>query len=305
MPQDPAFQEFLRWWKHKPDDASWWHFWKYECAPLVYSCLIWWAFILFGAGIEMTLEKNAVTADQIQWNFGNAVYWAVITSCTVGYGDMLPRTPGGRVFYVIWSFVAIIAMGWMVANICSRIAQFFRCLQPHSRGKRRAYFGLFIRHFTLICYFLMVSVTWVAFAGIFVALERRGGGNKDTLPPAYVNGTLRTQDAPELEEFSWTYGNSLYYCYTTFTTIGYGDFYPRSGPGRFFAVWLTLVGVVAIGVVIDDLKNRLSDADPHGVEPDWKLELAEKLSEMPAQDAEAILQDVLRHAEAIRASAAP
>ncbi|KAH7105107.1 voltage-gated potassium channel [Auriculariales sp. MPI-PUGE-AT-0066] len=57
----------------------------------------------------------------------------------------------------------------------------------------------------------------------------------------------------------WTYGQALYYCFITFSTIGYGDFSPSSPAGRaIFSAW-ALMGVAAMTVLISVLGEVYSD----------------------------------------------
>ena len=46
-----------------------------------------------------------------QKDFGDALYFTLITSLTVGYGDITPVTPMGKAISVVAAFVGILAMG--------------------------------------------------------------------------------------------------------------------------------------------------------------------------------------------------
>jgi|EP01046_Picozoa_sp_COSAG06_P084521 hypothetical protein len=43
-----------------------------------------------------------------------AVYFTFVTCTTIGYGDMSPSTPGGRVFLVLYSLGGIATLGRVV-----------------------------------------------------------------------------------------------------------------------------------------------------------------------------------------------
>jgi voltage-gated potassium channel len=54
--------------------------------------------------------------------FGDALWWGVVTLTTVGYGDIVPKTPTGR-----WAAVAIMITGVAVLGLLSgSLASFFR-----------------------------------------------------------------------------------------------------------------------------------------------------------------------------------
>src|SRR5260370_22710064 len=62
-------------------------------------------------------------------SFGDALYWALTTMTTVGYGDLSPRTPEGKVVAVI---VMLVGIGF-IAILTGAIAQAFirpRALTP-------------------------------------------------------------------------------------------------------------------------------------------------------------------------------
>lgn len=49
----------------------------------------------------------------------DAAWWAVVTLMTVGYGDLYPKTPEGRIAGVVVMVVGITAFGWVTASLAS------------------------------------------------------------------------------------------------------------------------------------------------------------------------------------------
>lgn len=55
----------------------------------------------------------------------------------------------------------------------------------------------------------------------------------------------------------WSYFDSIYFCYVSLLTIGYGEFTPKTNAGRpFFVVW-SLLAVPSITILISDLANTV------------------------------------------------
>lgn len=52
---------------------------------------------------------------------GNAFWWAAVTMTTVGYGDMAPKTVGGRLVALVWMFASIIVISSFTASITASL----------------------------------------------------------------------------------------------------------------------------------------------------------------------------------------
>ncbi|KAF8268326.1 hypothetical protein EI94DRAFT_1727948 [Lactarius quietus] len=61
----------------------------------------------------------------------------------------------------------------------------------------------------------------------------------------------------------WTYGQSMYFCFIAFTTIGYGDFAPETALGRSIFVFWALFGVGTMTVLIAVLSDAFSSKYRH------------------------------------------
>jgi voltage-gated potassium channel len=64
------------------------------------------ALIVAGAGVVTLVEKMP---------FGETLYFAFVTALTIGYGDIVVKTPFGRLVALLIGFVGILFTGLMVA----------------------------------------------------------------------------------------------------------------------------------------------------------------------------------------------
>jgi hypothetical protein len=51
----------------------------------------------------------------------------------------------------------------------------------------------------------------------------------------------------------WTYGSTIYFALTTFTTVGYGDYYPTTSNGKIYHIFLSFVGLIQFGYFVSSL----------------------------------------------------
>jgi voltage-gated potassium channel len=73
--------------------------------------------VLAGAGLTFAFERTS--PDSSITSFGDALWWAVVTCTTVGYGDMAPVTPGGRGVAIVLMIVGVGLLSTLTANIAS------------------------------------------------------------------------------------------------------------------------------------------------------------------------------------------
>jgi voltage-gated potassium channel len=75
------------------------------------------ATLFLGAWLVLLFEENA-RGSNIH-DYPDALWWAIVTVTTVGYGDRFPVTEGGRVVAVILMLVGIGLIGVLTATVAS------------------------------------------------------------------------------------------------------------------------------------------------------------------------------------------
>jgi voltage-gated potassium channel len=95
--------------------------------------------IYIGALAVLDAERHAPNANIV--NFGDAVWWAFVTITTVGYGDYVPVTAGGRVVAVLLMAGGVAIVGVVTATFSSwvieRVARGRDDDEPATRGQVR------------------------------------------------------------------------------------------------------------------------------------------------------------------------
>jgi voltage-gated potassium channel len=77
--------------------------------------------LFLGAWVDLLFEKHAPGSNI--HSYGDALWWAVVTVTTVGYGDRFPVTVGGRAVAVILMLVGIGLIGTLTATVASFFVQ--------------------------------------------------------------------------------------------------------------------------------------------------------------------------------------
>ncbi|NXG64658.1 KCNK5 protein, partial [Hemiprocne comata] len=133
------------------------------------------------------------------WNWPNAVIFAATVITTIGYGNVSPKTPSGRLFCIFYGLFGVpLCLTWI-----SALGKFFG-----GRAKRLGQFltkrGVSLRKAQITC--TAIFIVW----GVLVHL---------VIPPFVFMVTE-----------GWDYIEGLYFSFITITTIGFGDFVAGVNP---------------------------------------------------------------------------
>ncbi|XP_071325092.1 potassium channel subfamily K member 5-like [Trachinotus anak] len=147
-----------------------------------------------GQGVTITGEKHLNP-----WDWGNSVIFAATIVTTIGYGNVAPKTKGGRVFCILYGLCGIpLCLVWI-----SELGSFFG-----DRAKRLSQVlirkGVSVKKVQLTCTALFLL--W----GLFVHL----------LIPPFVFMSLE----------DWSYLEGIYFSFITLTTVGFGDYVAGVNP---------------------------------------------------------------------------
>ena len=91
------------------------------------------AWVFFLALATLQAERGAPGANID--TFGDAIWWAIVTIATVGYGDLYPVTPAGRFYAVLLMAGGIAIVGTASATIISYLNERVAGLR-HQRATR-------------------------------------------------------------------------------------------------------------------------------------------------------------------------
>lgn len=81
--------------------------------------------LLFGVGVLAWLFERRANPDQFGGSHRQGLFagfwWAMVTMTTVGYGDLAPRSVGGRVVGMVWMLAALMIVSFFTASITSAL----------------------------------------------------------------------------------------------------------------------------------------------------------------------------------------
>ncbi|XP_052106676.1 potassium channel subfamily K member 2-like [Mytilus californianus] len=138
-------------------------------------------------GVFTTNETRSAT----QWDYPSSWFFAMTVTTTIGYGNQSPVTDGGRTFCIFYALLGIPLTGIMLLGLGEKLKFIVYSIQNRKCTKYEKTES-FIKHIVLNVFIV----------GLL------------TLLPALVFHLIE----------DWTYGESVYYCFITLFTIGFGDF---------------------------------------------------------------------------------
>lgn len=81
--------------------------------------------VLFLIGASAWLIERKTNPEHFHPNpikgIASGIWWAAVTMTTVGYGDMTPKTLGGRLIALVWMFASLLVVSFIIAGISSTV----------------------------------------------------------------------------------------------------------------------------------------------------------------------------------------
>lgn len=69
-------------------------------------------------------------------NFWNGQYLAFVTALTIGYGDLAPHTPAGRLTSIVLGLIGMVAVGLVVGAASVAVRRTFEIEREHSSRRK-------------------------------------------------------------------------------------------------------------------------------------------------------------------------
>jgi len=201
------------------------------------------------------------------WTIVDSLYFAVSTFTTVGYGDLSPTTVAGKLFTMFFSLYGISILGIALGIVGTMLAekQERAIKRIRNRASRRLTHIIdTITHHdeaVITCDGSNCSITNSYLSSISTnalsseisnetssVIKQIGSIFLSQLPLLCVMMSLAIFFGKKFE--GWTTLTSIYYCWITLSTVGYGDYSPQSQPMRLFAVFFLPLSVAFAGNVI-------------------------------------------------------
>ncbi|PQM37195.1 two-pore potassium channel 3-like [Prunus yedoensis var. nudiflora] len=178
-------------------------------------------------GIVIFCTTGASFKGQETYKPVDALYFIVVTLCTIGYGDIVPETTLTKLFtcffiLVGFGFIDILLNG-LVAYICDRQESVLLSTMDETKFNN------------------MIQTYMIDREKGRMRIRIKVGLALSVVIGCIAIGTIAVHF---LEDMSWI--NSFYLSVTSVTTVGYGDFAFKTVGGRCFAIVWLLVSTLAV-----------------------------------------------------------
>ncbi|KAH8336371.1 hypothetical protein KR059_004476 [Drosophila kikkawai] len=161
----------------------------------------------------VVLKSESHKAGQ-QWKFTGAFYYATTVLTTIGYGHSTPSTVGGKLFTMCYAIVGIPLGLVMFQSIGERVNRLSRYTSKYYN--MQLYLKLYVSS----------SASYVIQAvRTSLRCKRTVASEVDLICVVTTLSSLTIAGgAAAFSRFEgWSYFDSVYYCFITLTTIGFGD----------------------------------------------------------------------------------
>jgi hypothetical protein len=168
-------------------------------------------------------EHGNSIVDKEQWTLLGSIFYLTHLATTVGYGSSHPQTASGQIATIVFALLGIPIMGYTLAQIArlelQTVVSVFEAADVKMNSARRQ----------------MAALWGILFIFMF-------GG-------AYAYTVMEP----------WSYRESLYFCFVTLSTVGFGDFLPSSSKSKIFSVFYMIFGLGVCMLIIAVLTGLVAE----------------------------------------------
>ncbi|VDP11454.1 unnamed protein product [Soboliphyme baturini] len=211
---------------------------------------------------RITVEEVTRNATKLSWDFRSAVIFTTVTVTTIGYGNLFPDTPLGRIFCIIYAIVGIpltvLLIGSYSKFLVSSVTAVYKALLAPC-GRRLAMIrGPFIR-----CSSKAKQRLSAAYSDNFDDEESDPVNSEENerslmAPPYFLILALLLYTLVVATVFTcwedWSFAESCYYSIITFLTIGFGDMVANEQQSFLFLLVCSFIGVMMSTMCIDSIR---------------------------------------------------
>lgn len=211
--------------------------------------LAWLSVLLLAFGaywIEGSVEAANLGIDfplpigsnqSMTWTYGSAVYWSIVTATTIGYGDMSPKTTGGKLWVMFIGTLAIFILLAFISHMSNWI------IDRVKKGENGAIFSAMrSRCGGYSCFpWLAKARVGLVVTALYILL-------------IVIGGALFGYGEPFAEP---QYMNGIYFSWVTLSTVGYGDVLCTRPILRAFVCIYSIFGIALYSFIVSVLAKNL------------------------------------------------
>ncbi|XP_059617700.1 TWiK family of potassium channels protein 7 [Phlebotomus argentipes] len=189
-------------------------------------------------GLVISVDDD-FPADEEKWSVMQAVFFSSTVLTTIGYGNIVPVTSGGRIFCMCFALIGIpltltVIADWgrLFATAVSTIAKSLPPLPKRCRRKAKKDADFSSKRW-------LYALSAVGFLAFYLA----------------VGAALLIQ-----WEEDWTFFDGFYFCFITMTTIGFGDITPEKPNYMLLCTLYILVGLALTSTIIELVRRQYAQS---------------------------------------------